>query len=74
MLMLKGHPNIVEVRHVAEKDYKVYLALEYAPGGDLSSLIGRMVPEVEVRRMGWEICRALDFCRKNGVVHRDIKP
>ena len=64
----------MEVRYVTEKDYKVYLALEYAPGGDLSSLIGSHVPESEVRRIGWEICRALEFCRKYGVVHRDIKP
>ena len=27
-----------------------------------------------MKKIGWDICRALNFCRRKNIVHRDIKP
>ena len=28
----------------------------------------------DTARLGLDICSALELCRKNGIIHRDIKP
>ena len=76
---LKGTPNIVSI-----EDYKV-VRKENGIGNDIfirmellkpldSVLRQRMLTEVEVIRLGIDICGALDLCEEKHIIHRDIKP
>lgn len=70
-----NHPHIV---HVIDKGVKVgryYFVMEYVDGADLRHLINS--PDVDIKskiEIVIQVCKALDFAHKNGVVHRDIKP
>jgi serine/threonine-protein kinase len=75
-----SHPNIVQVYDAGEGDLEgsevSYIVMEYLPGGDLKELIdarGRL-PDVELARIGEEVCAGLAHAHGRGVVHRDIKP
>ena len=70
------HPNIVTVYDYGPtEDGRYYLALEYIEGPRFTDLIrkGRMAPERAVRLM-LQVCNALRYAHKRGVVHRDLKP
>jgi Tol biopolymer transport system component len=69
-----AHPNIC-VLHDVDLGDPSYLVLEYLEGEALDQRIerGPLLFE-DVRRIGAEICRALDTAHKAGIVHRDLKP
>lgn len=70
------HPNIVTVYDYGPTDDgRFYLALEYIEGPRLTDLIrkGRLSPERCIRLM-IQVCHALRYAHKRGVVHRDLKP
>ena len=55
---------------------RIYLILEYAPGGELYKRLtakGRF-SEQETARYVLEMARALGYCHQKHVIHRDIKP
>ena len=55
---------------------RIYLILEYAPGGELYKRLtakGRF-SEQETARYILEMARALGYCHQKHVIHRDIKP
>lgn len=53
-----------------------FLALEYLPGGSLSSVIrqGRRLPESMALRLILDVSRGLAVAHQESVFHRDIKP
>jgi hypothetical protein len=75
-----NHPAIVAVFDTGETtdaDGTVpFIVMEYVDGGTLRDVLtaqGRLSP----RRAAWiaaDICEALDFSHRHGIVHRDIKP
>lgn len=71
-----NHPNIIHVidRGVAE-DNRPFFVMEYVEGEDLARLCsqGRLSTE---RRLDVlvQICRAIGYAHRNGVIHRDLKP
>ncbi|BBL78149.1 hypothetical protein RxyAA322_00030 [Rubrobacter xylanophilus] len=75
-----SHPNVVQVYDAGEGDLEgrrvSYIIMEYAPGGDLRSLISRRgpLPEGELRRIGAAVAAGLAHAHGRGVIHRDIKP
>lgn len=70
------HNNIITIYDFGTLDSgRLYLTMEYLPGGDLEQRIKKgTVPEAEAIRIVKELARALQFVHKQGVVHRDIKP
>jgi len=69
------HPNIVTVFDYGETgDGRFYLAMEYIDGQRFLDLLrgGRLTPGRAVD-LAMQICRALRYAHKHGVVHRDIK-
>ena len=79
MGVLKGHPNIVScedqmiVPHTDDLGWDIYIRMEM-----LTSLPDYVhehgITGTEVMKLCMDICSALEACRKNGIIHRDIKP
>lgn len=57
-------------------DTRIYLILEFAPGGELYKVLtnkGRFSEKTSARYI-LDLSQALDYCHKKHVIHRDIKP
>ncbi len=71
-----SHPNIVPLYTFGDVDGTLYFVMGYVKGETLASRLkreGRLAVE-ESRRILIELCDALDYAHKLGIVHRDIKP
>ena len=79
MGVLKGHPNIVScedtmiVPHDSDAGWDIYIRMELLTSlPDFVQQNG--ITGADVIKLGSDICNALETCRKNGIMHRDIKP
>ena len=75
-----NHPAIVAVYDTGEDRTATgatpYIVMEYVEGETLRDVIrreGRVAPE-RAMSLAADICAALDFSHRNGIVHRDVKP
>jgi hypothetical protein len=70
------HPNIVTVYELGKEGDLPFIAMEYLGGDSLEKMISRQEPLPLAQKVGYiiQICRALEYAHKHGVVHRDIKP
>ncbi len=70
------HPNIVPVYEISEEEGRLYLAMKFIDGSDLTHLINEKgaLPWDAILEMITQIASALDFAHKQNVVHRDLKP
>ena len=70
-----AHPNICVLHDIGTTGGTVYLVLEYLEGETLADRIARgLIPFDVARRIGSDVCRALETAHRAGVVHRDLKP
>ncbi|MFT5680801.1 MAG: serine/threonine protein kinase [Myxococcota bacterium] len=70
------HPNIVTLYDYGRtEDSRFFLALEFIDGPRFTDIIreGRLEPERAVRLI-LQVCRALRYSHRRGVIHRDLKP
>ncbi|XP_026162734.1 aurora kinase A [Mastacembelus armatus] len=70
------HPNILRLYGYFHDASRVYLILEFAPGGELFSELQRCgrFPEDRSATYIMELADALNYCHSKKVIHRDIKP
>jgi len=75
-----NHPAIVAVYDTGEDRTTTgatpYIVMEYVEGETLRDVLrreGRLDPE-RAMSLTADICAALDFSHRNGIVHRDVKP
>ena len=70
------HPNIIQVFDSGISDYTAYLAMSYAPGGNLRQVYpkGTCVPLPIVVHYVKQIASAIQYVHQNQLIHRDIKP
>lgn len=72
------HPNIVTMYELGNfgKTERPYIVMEFLEGTDLTKAIREepTMPLAEVLDVAVQLCRALDFAHRHGVVHRDMKP
>lgn len=72
-----SHPNIVTVYDYGQIEYgHLFLAMEYLDGKSLAELIVRTGPLHYTRAIyiASQICDAVSYVHKKGLVHRDLKP
>lgn len=76
LLFETRHIFIIKLFGVFQDDYNVYLLFEYAPGGELFSLMNEhKISENAVKFYAAEISVALNYLHcKIGVMFRDLKP
>jgi len=82
------HPNIVQVYELGAIDGKYFIAMEYIPGIDVSTLtkrlwrVGEAFPPGAALQVGIEAARGLHYAHEKrdtdgvyiGLVHRDVSP
>jgi len=70
-----NHPNIVHVIDKGKAGNRYYFVMEYVDGASLREVIdSERIPLRNKLEMIAQVCKALDYAHKNGVIHRDIKP
>lgn len=50
----------------------LYIAMEFADGGDLFHMRGQLSPE-EVKSLTWQLLQALNYLHSLDLWHRDVK-
>ncbi|MBI2898961.1 MAG: protein kinase [Planctomycetes bacterium] len=70
------HRNIVPVHDVLETDFGPCLVMQFVAGENLLERIGRdgKLAPPEAVRIAREVCEALSYAHRKGIIHRDVKP
>ncbi len=70
------HPHLLPVYDYAPEHDPPYIVMRYLEGGTLKDVLnsrGRL-PLGEIAHLMRQICSAIDYAHRQGVIHRDIKP
>jgi serine/threonine-protein kinase len=73
------HPHIVRVYRFGEAEDQLYIAMQYVEGADLGSVLasyredGEFIEPQDAARIVREVCLALDYAHRQGIIHRDVK-
>lgn len=69
------HPHIAAVLNAGESNGQAWIAMELAPGSDLTryTRAPRLLPEAVVLRVASRVAAALACAHEAGIVHRDVK-
>jgi serine/threonine-protein kinase len=82
-----SHPNIAQIYDFGVAENRYYIAMEYIPGEDLSSIISQLrerkrhIPVPLAARIMLDVCAGLDYAhtlsddgRALEIIHRDVSP
>jgi len=70
------HPHIVTVHDLGQAEGRLFIAMQYLPGGSLTERLAASgpLPFAEAVRVTAQIAAALDYAHGLGFIHRDVKP
>ena len=76
VLSLTNHPFIVKLNFAFQTNHKLFLILDYCPGGDLSKhlQVEKRFTEERARFYLCEILLALEDLHRRDIIFRDLKP
>lgn len=77
ILRLVNHPNIVRLYDLFDKEDKLYVVLEYMPGGALYEVLSAKDIHFSEERASLiirDVLHGLVYLHEKGIVHRDVKP
>jgi serum/glucocorticoid-regulated kinase 2 len=76
VLSVVNHPFIMKLHYAFQTDTKLYLVLDYCPGGELFFHLSRFrrFPERVARFYAAELLLAIGHLHKRGIIYRDLKP
>lgn len=70
-----SHPNIVSIVDKGKAADTYYLVMEFVDGPSMrEQMRAPLLSPQDGLRMMLEICRAVDYAHRRGVIHRDLKP
>lgn len=70
------HELVVGLDFAFQNEHRLYLIMEYCPGGDLGKQIKlkRKFTEQEAKLYISEVVVAIEYLHKNKIIFRDLKP
>ena len=72
------HPHILPVHDAGETDGTIYFVMPYVEGESLRQRLERApnhrLPLDDAIRLSLEVCDALSYAHRRGIIHRDVKP
>ena len=70
------HPHIVPIYDTGEENGRLYLAMKFVDGPDLTQMMAQQgaLPWDVVVKLIRQISSALDYAHERRVIHRDLKP
>jgi serine/threonine protein kinase len=76
VLCLAKHPFIVSLNYAFQTSNKLYLIVDYCPGGDMGMALSKQkrFTEEVARMYLCEIILAIEYLHQNNIVFRDLKP
>jgi serine/threonine protein kinase len=76
MLRDIDHPFVVRLHSSFQNDDKVFLLMDFVPGGDLRYHLNRQfaLPEIAMKMIAAEVVLALEYLHSKDILYRDLKP
>jgi serine/threonine-protein kinase len=70
-----SHPNLATLQEAGEKGGIVFTVMDYVDGNDLGTVLqaGACTPQ-EILGLAAQICDALGYIHRQGLLHRNLKP
>ncbi len=70
------HPNVVEIFDAVADVEAPYLVMEYVAGVTLRRYCraDNLLPLAQILEIGFKCAKALGYCYRQGLIHRDVKP
>src|SRR5437868_1367403 len=76
LLASLNHPNIVTIVTAEKQENVFFIVMEFVPGETLEAVITRDGALDLARALDYtcQICNAVDYAHRQGVLHRDLRP
>ena len=71
-----AHPNILRLYSFERDGTNVYIVTEFLDGPTMAEVLAEnpTIPLSDVLELARDLCSALDYAHKAGVIHRDVRP